>query len=82
MVTELQYPHYHHIGLYGYKAQTVIDYSAMEQAEIEKCESLEQLRLLNLGYKIAVATTERPPETGVDTEADLIRINAILKSRH
>ena len=82
VVTELQYPHYHHIGLYGYKAQTVIDYSAMEQAEIEKCESLEQLRLLNLGYKIAVATTERPPETGVDTEADLIRINEILKSRH
>ncbi len=81
-VSELHYPHYHHIGIYGYKAKTVVAYSAMDQAEIEKCESLEQLRLLNLGYKIAVGITDRPPETGVDTADDLARINEILKRNH
>lgn len=81
-VTELLYPHYHHIGIYAYKAGTVTRYSAMAQPDLEQCESLEQLRLMHNGYSIAVAVTDRPPEAGVDTREDLIRVNEILKSRH
>ncbi len=80
-VTELRYPHYHHIGIYAYRAGTVLDYTSRPQAEVEKCESLEQLRLMYNGFKIAVGVTENPPETGVDTRADLTRGNEILKRR-
>ncbi|MCR5536788.1 MAG: 3-deoxy-manno-octulosonate cytidylyltransferase [Succinivibrio sp.] len=75
----LQFPHYHHIGIYAYKAGTVLKYTSMAQPEIERCESLEQLRLMYNGMSIAVGVTETPPETGVDTQADLMRVNAILK---
>lgn len=80
-VTELKCAHYHHIGIYGYKAATILDYLQREPAAIEEAESLEQLRLLHYGMKIAVATTDRPPETGVDTLADLERVNRIFKEQ-
>lgn len=80
-VTELKFKHYHHIGIYGYRAATILDYLQKEPAAIEVAESLEQLRLLHYGMKIAVATTERPPETGVDTAADLERVNRIFASQ-
>ncbi len=81
VIEDLEFTHYHHIGIYGYKAKTVIEYNKMPQATIEKCESLEQLRLLDCGYKIAVGIIDRPPETGVDTKEDLDRINALLKNQ-
>lgn len=80
-VTSLQFKHYHHIGIYGYRAGTILDYLQREPAAIEQAESLEQLRLLHYGMKIAVATTERPPETGVDTARDLERVNRILSEQ-
>lgn len=73
--------HYHHIGIYAYRAKTVLAFADMEQCESEKAESLEQLRLLNAGMKIAVGITNEPPETGVDTPEDLERINALLRER-
>lgn len=80
-ITELKYDHLHHIGIYAYRASTVLDYTKRAQAEIEKCESLEQLRLMHYGFKIAVGITKTPPEIGVDTAADLRRVNEILQ-RH
>lgn len=80
-VTKLQFTHYHHVGIYGYKAQTILDYLQLEPADIERAESLEQLRLLHYGMKIAVAVTDRPPEAGVDTAKDLARVNEILKRK-
>lgn len=77
-VSELKFKHYHHIGIYGYKAGTILDYLSKEPADIEVAESLEQLRLLHYGMKIAVATTDNPPEIGVDTIADLERVNRIF----
>ena len=81
-ITELKFSHYHHIGIYAYKAKTVLMYSSMEQPDIECCESLEQLRLLYNGMTIAVAVTDRPPEIGVDTKEDLIRVNKLLCSNN
>lgn len=75
---QLQYTHYHHIGIYAYRVRTILDYLQREPAPLEQSESLEQLRLLHYGMSIAVAITDRPPETGVDTAADLERVNRIL----
>lgn len=75
---ELQYTHYHHIGIYAYRVRTILDYLQREPAPLETAESLEQLRLLHYGMTIAVAITERPPETGVDTAQDLERVNKIF----
>ena len=77
---ELTTTHYHHIGIYGYKAQTILDYLKLNPAPSEQAESLEQLRLLHYGMSIAVAITDRPPEAGVDTAADLERVNRILSA--
>ena len=74
----MQYTHYHHIGIYAYRVRTILDYLQREPAPLEQAESLEQLRLLHYGMSIAVAITDRPPETGVDTAADLERVNRIL----
>ena len=78
-ITKLQYDHYHHIGIYAYKAKTILDYHSKPQSMLEKSESLEQLRLLHFGMSIAVGITDRPPETGVDTADDLQRVNDILR---
>ncbi|MGN0901969.1 MAG: 3-deoxy-manno-octulosonate cytidylyltransferase, partial [Succinivibrio sp.] len=40
-VKELSFDHYHHIGIYAYKASTVLKYSSMEQTSLEVAESLE-----------------------------------------
>ena len=77
-ISELCFDHYHHVGIYAYKAKTVLKYAKMPQTSLEKCESLEQLRLMQNGMSIAVGVTLNPPETGVDTPEDLERINAIL----
>ncbi len=80
-VTELKFTHYHHIGIYGYRVRTILDYLQRAPAELEQAESLEQLRLLHYGMSIAVAITDRPPECGVDTAADLERVNQILAAQ-
>ncbi len=81
MPKKLNYDHFHHIGIYAYKAGLVLDYTSRPQPAIEKCESLEQLRLMHFGFKIAVGVTGNPPEAGVDTKADLERVNRILEKR-
>lgn len=73
--------HYHHIGIYAYRAKTVTYFNSLEQSECEKAESLEQLRILDEGMSIAVGIVDDPPETGVDTQQDLDRINKLLAER-
>ena len=71
--------HYHHIGIYAYKAKTILKFASLPQSESEKAESLEQLRILEEGMSIAVAEVLDPPETGIDTREDLERINALFE---
>ena len=73
--------HYHHIGIYAYTAATVQKFAALEQTPVEQAESLEQLRLLENGMTIAAGIINDPPETGVDTPDDVVRVNAVFKSR-
>jgi len=67
-----------HIGLYGYRAGFVRQYLEWESSDIEKTESLEQLRVLYYGEKIKVITAEIPPGPGVDTADDLERVCELM----
>lgn len=71
-------PIYRHIGLYAYRTKFLKQYAQIPTAAIEQYESLEQLRVLYQGYKIAVAISSRAPATGVDTEADLAYVRSLL----
>lgn len=64
-----------HIGIYAYRAGFLAMYVQMPPAEIEKLESLEQLRVLANGHQIHVEAAQEVPGLGVDTEEDLKAAN-------
>jgi 3-deoxy-manno-octulosonate cytidylyltransferase (CMP-KDO synthetase) len=65
--------HYKHIGLYGFQNKVLQQLAALPPGKLELAESLEQLRWLEHGFRIAVGITT--VETiGIDTPEDLIRI--------
>ena len=66
-----------HIGLYGYRVGFLKRFPQLEPAPLETCESLEQLRVLWHGERIAVHVTQQAPGPGVDTPADLERVRQI-----
>lgn len=69
---------YKHIGLYAFRAEVLRAVTALPQSELEKAESLEQLRWLENGYKIGVGIS--PIETiGIDTPEDLARAELFLQ---
>jgi len=72
-------PVYRHVGIYAYRTQFLKQYAYIPPAAIEQYESLEQLRVLYQGYKIAVAISENAPATGVDTEADLAYVRSVIR---
>lgn len=69
-------PFYKHVGMYAYRPQVLKEITDLPQGELEKAESLEQLRWLENGYKIAVRLTDHE-SIGIDTPADLERANAV-----
>ena len=69
-----------HIGIYAYRVGFLRLFPQLEQAPIELTESLEQLRALWHGYRIAVHVADHAPGPGVDTPADLERVRAIFKA--
>ena len=63
-------PHfYQHVGLYAYRRDFLLQLAQMPQSELEKIESLEQLRVLEAGYSIAVAVVDEAT-FGIDTPED------------
>jgi 3-deoxy-manno-octulosonate cytidylyltransferase (CMP-KDO synthetase) len=65
-----------HIGIYGYRAGFLQRFAALPPGRLEQIESLEQLRVLEAGYRIAVGITPEPFPPGVDTPEDLARAEA------
>lgn len=68
-----------HVGLYGFSLDFLNRFCQQPQSLIEKSESLEQLRALDMGVKIKVLSVEKPTH-GVDTPEDLEKIEKLLKS--
>lgn len=67
-----------HIGLYAYRAGFLNEFVNWEASPTERIESLEQLRVLWHGRKIHVSQAKEAPGIGVDTQADLDRVNELF----
>ncbi|MRI83117.1 MAG: 3-deoxy-manno-octulosonate cytidylyltransferase [Nitratiruptor sp.] len=62
-----------HIGIYGYTRAMLERFCALAPTPLEQIESLEQLRALSHGYKVALCKVESA-SVGIDTLEDLIRL--------
>ncbi len=67
-----------HIGIYAYRAALLNQFVSWPLAALEEQEKLEQLRVLTQGVNIAVAQAIENIPAGVDTEADLSLVRALL----
>lgn len=72
--------HYKHIGAYGYNTWFLLKYSSMAKTPLEKSESLEQLRVLENGYKIRVKETKYQT-IGVDTPEQIHEVEKEIERR-
>jgi 3-deoxy-manno-octulosonate cytidylyltransferase (CMP-KDO synthetase) len=71
-------PFLRHLGLYAYRVEVLRRLCAAAPRPCERAESLEQLRALALGVDIHVSIVQNAPGHGVDTEADLARVEQEL----
>lgn len=71
-------PFLRHIGIYAYRARFLGTLAALPRTPLEIAESLEQLRALEHGHAIVVAIAPEPFPAGIDTSADLARVESIL----
>jgi 3-deoxy-manno-octulosonate cytidylyltransferase (CMP-KDO synthetase) len=71
-------PFWHHIGVYAYRRAALERFVSLPQSAREKQRSLEQMRALDNGLKIAVVKVDTVP-LGVDTPADLEIARRLLK---
>lgn len=67
-----------HIGIYGYRVGFLRQFPNLPQAPMELTESLEQLRAMWHGHRIAVHVTPHAPGQGVDTAEDLARVRQLF----
>ena len=68
---------YRHLGLYSYRGDFLKTFSEMPPGRLEQIEKLEQLRVLEAGYHIAVGYTEEA-SIGIDVPADVAEFEAHL----
>lgn len=71
------YPFLKHLGVYAYRREVLAEITRLPQGQLEKAESLEQLRWLENGYRIRVGLTD-VETVGIDTPADLERAEQFL----
>ncbi len=70
-----------HIGIYGYSLEFLKTYVKLPPTPLSEAESLEQLKILEHGYKIKTKITESKLESlGVDTPEDLEKVREIIKN--
>ncbi|HEX2952052.1 MAG TPA: 3-deoxy-manno-octulosonate cytidylyltransferase [Armatimonadota bacterium] len=70
-----------HIGLYAYRRDFLLTLTELAPTPLEKLEKLEQLRVLENGYRIKMVERTEDSSIGVDTPEDLERVRAVLESR-
>ena len=74
------FPFLKHLGIYGYRRETLLRLVQLPVSPLEAAEKLEQLRALENGIQIAVARVEYD-SVGVDVPEDARRVEEILRSR-
>lgn len=70
----------HHHGIYAYRVATLQRIVAAAPSQLERIEQLEQLRAVEMGIRIRVGRPSRRPGPGVDTEADLLRVERLMSA--
>ena len=68
-----------HVGIYGYRASFLRSFPHLSHSPLEAMESLEQLRVMWHGHKIAVHVSHETPGPGVDTPEDLERVRRLFE---
>jgi 3-deoxy-manno-octulosonate cytidylyltransferase (CMP-KDO synthetase) len=68
----------HHHGIYAYRSRVLQRVVAARRSPLEETEQLEQLRAIDMGIRIRVGRPARRPGPGVDTEADLAKVERLL----
>ena len=71
--------YYHHIGIYAYKRTALEKFVKLKPSDLEKRESLEQLRALENNMKIVVGIVDSHP-LSVDTALDLEKVKKFLQN--
>jgi len=69
-------PMWRHVGLYGYRRDTLLRLASLPQTTLEQAEALEQLRALEYGIRILAIETKFDT-IGVDTPADLDKVRQL-----
>ncbi|MEM0910859.1 MAG: 3-deoxy-manno-octulosonate cytidylyltransferase [Pseudomonadota bacterium] len=77
-IDELPFTYMRHIGIYGSRAGFVKTYKALPPTPLSVHESLEQLRVLEHGFAILIASANVAPPHGIDTPADLEKLLSSL----
>jgi 3-deoxy-manno-octulosonate cytidylyltransferase (CMP-KDO synthetase) len=72
---------FEHVGLYVYRKEFLLKISKLPQTYLEKVEMLEQLRVMEKGYKIKVVETKSKQAAGVsvDTPEDLAKVEKMVR---
>jgi 3-deoxy-manno-octulosonate cytidylyltransferase (CMP-KDO synthetase) len=73
------FPFLKHLGLYGYRRETLLRLVCLPVSPLERAERLEQLRALENGISIAVTVVEHE-SVGVDVPADVARVEKLLRA--
>jgi 3-deoxy-manno-octulosonate cytidylyltransferase (CMP-KDO synthetase) len=69
-----------HVGVYAFRPAALAEYCALPQGQLERQESLEQLRWLEAGRRLRIVRASRVPH-GVDTADDYARFVARAAAR-
>lgn len=72
------FQYYRHVGMYAYRVDILKEITKLVPSELEKAESLEQLRWLENGYKIKLAITDFDSHC-IDTPADVDKVLKLMK---
>jgi len=73
----LHHHYYKHIGLYVYRRNFLLEFASWPESPLERTEKLEQLRIIEHGYKIKTAVTIHD-SVPIDTPADAEKVREIL----
>jgi len=69
-----------HIGIYGYRVKSLLEFAGWPPTPMETTEKLEQLRALEHGMRVYVVGLQEAPPAGVDTPEDLERVRTVLRA--